>query len=74
MQDTILQSIGKTEKEAVALAETVDLDRAAFIKKYFNVDWPERHRFHLMVNSNLGDGVAVETILDTLARFAKQRT
>ena len=69
-----LQSIGKTEKEAVALAETVDLDRAAFIKKYFNVDWPERHRFHLMVNSNLGDGVAVETILDTLARFAKQRT
>jgi len=69
-----LQSMGKTEKEAVALAETVDLDRAAFIKKYFNVDWPERHRFHLMVNSNLGDGVAVETILDTLARFAKQRT
>jgi len=69
-----LQSIGKTEKEAVALAETVDLDRAAFIKKYFNVDWPERHRFHLMVNSNLGDEVAVETILDTLARFAKQRT
>ena len=69
-----LQSIGKTEKEAVALAETVDLDRAAFIKKYFNVDWPERHRFHLMVNSNLGDGVAVETILDTLARLAKQRT
>src|SRR5438874_1105949 len=63
-----LQSIGKTEKEAVALAETVDLDRAAFIKKYFNVDWPERHRFHLMVNSNLGDEVAVETILDTLAR------
>jgi len=69
-----LQSIGKTEKEAVALAETVDLDRAAFIKKYFNVDWPERHRFHLMVNSNLGDEVAVETILDTLARLAKQRT
>ena len=68
-----LQSMGKTEKEAVALAETVDLDRAAFIKKYFNVDWPERHRFHLMVNSNLGDEVAVETILDTLARFAKQR-
>jgi hypothetical protein len=52
----------------------VDLDRAAFIKKYFNVDWPERHRFHLMVNSNLGDGVAVETILDALARYAKQRT
>ena len=69
-----LRSIGKSEKEAVELTGSVDLDRAAFIKKYFNVDWPERHRFHLMVNSSLGDEVVVETILDTLARFAKQRT
>jgi cytidylate kinase len=68
-----LRSIGKSEKEATELAQTVDLDRAAFIKKYFNVEWPERHRFHLMVNSSVGDEVAVDTILDTLARFAKQR-
>ncbi len=69
-----LQSTGKSGKEAVELAETVDLDRAAFIKRFFNVDWPERHRFHLMVNSSIGDDAAVETILDTHARFAKQRT
>jgi cytidylate kinase len=68
-----LQSTGKSEKEAIELAETVDLDRAAFIKRFFNVDWPERHRFHLMVNSCLGDDAAVETILDALARLAKQR-
>jgi hypothetical protein len=68
-----LQSIGKSKKEAIELAETVDLDRAAFIKKYFNVEWPERHRFHLMVNSSIGDELAGETILETLARFAKQR-
>jgi len=69
-----LQSTGKSGKEAVELAETVDLDRAAFIKRFFNVDWPERHRFHLMVNSSIGDDAAVETILDTHARLAKQRT
>src|SRR2546422_2697659 len=57
-----LRALGKSEKEATELAETVDIDRAAFIKKYFNVEWPERHRFHLMVNSSLGDEVAVETI------------
>ena len=68
-----LQSIGKSEKEAMELAETVDLDRAAFIKRFFNVDWPERHRFHLMVNSCIGDDAAVETILDAHARLAKQR-
>jgi cytidylate kinase len=67
-----LQSIGKSEKEAIELAETVDRDRAAFIKQYFNVEWPERQRFHLMVNSSMGEEVAVETILDAVARFAKQ--
>jgi len=69
-----LRALGKSEKEATELAETVDIDRAAFIKKYFNVEWPEGHRFHLMVNSSLGDEVAVETILETHARFDKQRT
>ena len=69
-----LRALGKSEKEATELAETVDIDRAAFIKRYFSVEWPERHRFHLMVNSSLGDEVAVETILETHARFDKQRT
>lgn len=67
-----LRSTGKSEKQATELAETVDRDRAAFIKQYFNVDWPGRHRFHLMVNSGLGDEMAVEIILDGVARYAKR--
>jgi len=69
-----LQSTGKSEKEAEELAETVDRDRADFIKRYFNVEWPGRHCFHLMVNSGMGDEVAVEIILDAVARYTKQRT
>jgi len=69
-----LQSRGKSEKEAIELAETVDRDRAAFIEQNFEVDWPGRHRFHLMVNSGLGDEVAVEIILDAVERYAKQRS
>jgi hypothetical protein len=68
-----LRSTGKSERGATELAETVDRDRADFIKRYFNVDWPGRHRFHLMVNSGLGEGVAVDLILDALARYTKQR-
>jgi cytidylate kinase len=68
-----LRSIGKSEQEAVELAETVDRERADFIKKYFHVDWPGRHCFHLMVNSGMGDDVAVEIILDAVARSSKQR-
>jgi cytidylate kinase len=69
-----LRSTGKSEKESIELAETVDRERADFIKQYFDIEWPDRHRFHLMVNSGMGEEVAVETILDALATYTKQRS
>jgi cytidylate kinase len=68
-----LQASGKSESEAVQLAETVDRDRAAFVKQYFGVEWPERHKFHLMVNSTVGTEAAVETILNSMKLFEKQQ-
>jgi cytidylate kinase len=69
-----LRSTGKSEKEAIELAETVDRDRADFIKRYFDVDWPGRHRFHIMVNSGMGEEVAVQVILDALGQYARYGT
>jgi hypothetical protein len=69
-----LQSTGKSEKEAMELAESVDRERADFVEKYFKLEWPGRHRFHLMVNSGMGDEVAVNTILDAFALYGKQRS
>ena len=66
-----LRTTGKTEKEAIELAETVDRERADFVKQYYNIEWPDRHRFHLMVNSGMGENVAVETILDAVAQYSK---
>ena len=66
-----LQANGKTESEALELAETVDRDRAEYIKKYFDVEWPARHYFHLMINTGLGDDIAVETILHSVAILEK---
>jgi cytidylate kinase len=68
-----LRATGKGEKKAIELAETVDRDRAAFIQEYFKVEWPGRHRFHLMVNTAMGDEVATEIILDAVARCEKGR-
>lgn len=67
-----LQTTGKAEKEAIGLVEEVDVGRASFIQQYFHVDWPERQRFHLMINSSMGEKVAVETILDAIARVGAQ--
>jgi len=67
-----LRTMGKTEEEAIELAETVDRDRAAFIKQYFDVDWPTRHFFHLMINSTIGDEAVVQTILNAVGAFERQ--
>lgn len=67
-----LRTEGRSEKEAIELAETVDRDRAAYIKQYFDIEWPARHFFHMMVNSAIGDEVVVETIVDSVAQFDKQ--
>ncbi len=69
-----VRATGKSEREAVELVETVDRDRADFIKRYFDVEWPGRHRFHLMVNSGVGNEMAVEIILDAVALCGKQNS
>jgi cytidylate kinase len=69
-----LRADGKPEKEAIHLAQTVDRDRAAFIEQYFAVEWPDRHRFHLMINSTMGEESVVETILEGIALFDKRGT
>jgi cytidylate kinase len=67
-----LRADGKPEKEAVLLAETVDRDRAAFIEQYFSVEWPDRRRFHLMINSTIGEESVVDTIFEGIALFDKR--
>jgi cytidylate kinase len=69
-----LKAGGKSESEAIQLAETVDRDRADFIRQYFGIEWPGRHRFDLMINSRIGEETAVETILDSINLFEKSRT
>jgi cytidylate kinase len=64
---------GKSEHEAAQLVETVDRDRGAFIKQYFGVEWPDRQRFDLMINSTIGEDQVVETILDSVSRLERRR-
>ena len=66
-----LRGLGKSEDEAQELAETVDQDRAAYIKQYFKIEWPCRELYHLMLNSKLGDDFAVDMILDSVALLQK---
>ena len=61
-----LVSQGKTETDAVALVNTVDRDRASFIKKYFRVNWPNRWLYHAMLNTAAGDESVILAIMSFL--------
>lgn len=61
-----ITATGESEREAVNLLETVDRERAAFVKKYYGKDWPNRSLYNLMVNTKVGDETAIETILDSV--------
>lgn len=58
--------LGHSEKEANELLDTIDRDRIAFIKHYFNADWPTRSLYHMMINTAIGNERVISTILHTM--------
>ena len=58
-----LVSQGSRESDAQILVDTVDRERAAFIRKYFNVEWPNRELYHAMLNTASGDQAVIDAIL-----------
>ncbi len=61
-----LQSRGKSEGEAQELVDTVDAERADFIAKYFNAEWPNRALYHAMINTAPGDAAVIDAILNLM--------
>jgi DICT domain-containing protein len=59
-------SEGQKEAAAQMLVDTVDHERATFIKKYFHADWSNRSLYHAMVNTDAGDETVVQAILSFL--------
>ncbi len=61
-----LRSDGCNESDAEELVDAVDRERIAYIKHYFNADWPTRSLYHLMLNTAVGDEPVIQTILNTM--------
>jgi len=61
-----LLAMGKTREECEDLVDNVDKERMAYVRHYFNADWPTRGLYHLMVNTVIGDEKVIATILDEI--------
>jgi cytidylate kinase len=59
------------QSEAIQLLNTVDDERAAFVKHYFGLQWPTRPLYHLMVNTALGDELCVSTVVTLINGLSK---
>jgi cytidylate kinase len=57
---------GDSDGDAERLVNTIDGERAAFIKRYFHADWPNRSLYHAMINTDSGDETVVQAILSFL--------
>jgi cytidylate kinase len=58
-----LLKTGVSESEVEHLVDTVDNDRAAFVEKYFQIQWPNRPIYQAMFNTAIGDEVVIDEIL-----------
>jgi len=57
---------GATQSEAEDLVDTVDRERVAYVKHYFDADWPTRSLYHVMINTAVGNESVIQTILHTM--------
>ncbi len=57
----IAEGIG--ENQAEQAVDVVDSERAAFVEKYFHMEWPNRSLYHAMLNTAIGLENVINEIL-----------
>jgi len=55
-----------SEKEATEMVDTIDQERSAFVRKYFNAEWPCRRLYHIMLSSDLGLEFVADQIMNAM--------
>lgn len=58
-----LVTAGTPQEKAIEDVDTIDRDRAAFVKRYLKLNWPDRHLYHVMLNTETGDSFVAETLV-----------
>lgn len=54
---------GRPQDQAITDVDTIDRDRAAFVKTYMKLDWPDHHLYDAMFNTERGDSFVAEMLI-----------
>jgi hypothetical protein len=60
---------GERQDRAIELIDTTDEARAAFVRQYFGLKWMERHPYHAMFNTEMGESRTATMLLECLRLF-----
>ncbi len=66
-----LISKGETQDKAIELIDTTDKARAAFVRQYLGLKWPEPHRYHAMFNTVMGESCTATMLVECLQLFQR---
>jgi hypothetical protein len=61
---------GESEENAIQQIDTTDQSRAAFVRQYLGLKWPEPHLYHAMLNTEMGETCVAAMIVQCVAQFA----
>jgi hypothetical protein len=68
-----LISGGETQAKAIELIDTTDKARAAFVRQYLGLKWPEPHLYHAMFNTEMGASCTATMLIECVQRFERVR-
>jgi cytidylate kinase len=68
-----LISRGESQDRAIKLIDTTDDARAAFVRQYLGLKWPERHLYHAMFNTEMGESCTATMLVECLQQFERNR-
>jgi hypothetical protein len=64
-----LISKGETQNKAIELVDTTDKARAAFVRQYLGLKWPEPDLYHAMFNAEMGEACTATMLVECLQLF-----
>jgi cytidylate kinase len=60
---------GATQNKAIEQVDTTDEARAAFVRQYLGLKWPEPHLYHAMFTTELGESCTATMLVECLQQF-----
>ncbi|HEX4164852.1 MAG TPA: cytidylate kinase-like family protein [Bryobacteraceae bacterium] len=62
---------GATQDKAIEQIDTTDKARAAFVRQYLGLKWPEPQLYHAMFNTEMGETCTATMLLNCVQQFER---